>query len=137
MEDDAEDQYAESIGNFTTELSEWFPRDILRRTNWLYRIDALRNHDIREMNLIWELADLCQFYAQAFLLWTQAIKNLIQTTTQAMLVTSFQKLYDITFIMTEMFLSEGYCFFLDYMEIAYYPASNRIRGINCGHRFKE
>ena len=23
------------------------------------------------------------------------------------------------------------------MEIAYYPASNCIRGINCGHRFKE
>ena len=52
MEDDAKDEYAESIDNFTTELSEWFPRNILRRTNWLYGIDALRNHDIREVKLI-------------------------------------------------------------------------------------
>ena len=34
---------------------EWFPRDIIRRTNWLYRVDALCIHDIREMNVIAEL----------------------------------------------------------------------------------
>ena len=34
-------------------LRNWFPRNIVRRTNWLYHIDALHNHDLREMNLLW------------------------------------------------------------------------------------
>jgi hypothetical protein len=91
MEEKTEEQYAQSIDNLSNELSEWYPRNIVRRTNWLYRIDTLRNHDIREINLIWKVADLCQFYALDFLIWAQAIKSLIQTTTHALLVTSFQK----------------------------------------------
>ena len=47
---------------------DWYPRDILRRTNWLYRIDALRPHDRREMQVLWDLTWLFQEYATQFLL---------------------------------------------------------------------
>ena len=68
MEDDTEELYAQSIDDFTNGLSEWYSRNILRRTNWLHRIDALHNHDICEMSLIWEVAELCQFYPLTFLI---------------------------------------------------------------------
>ena len=61
-----EELYAQSIDDFTNGLSEGYPRNIVCRTNWLYRIDALCNHGICEMNLIWQVANLCQFYPLAF-----------------------------------------------------------------------
>ena len=39
-------------------LRNWSPRNIISRTNWLYRVYALCNHDIREMNLLWEISSL-------------------------------------------------------------------------------
>ena len=39
-------------------FQRWYPRDILARTNWLYRVDALRPHDRREMTVIAELTIL-------------------------------------------------------------------------------
>ena len=47
-----------SIDNVEQGLHSWYPRDILRRTNWLYRVDALRPHDMREMSVLWELTEL-------------------------------------------------------------------------------
>ena len=29
-------------------INRWYPQEIMRRTNWLHRVDALRNHDIRK-----------------------------------------------------------------------------------------
>ena len=52
MEDETEEIYAQLITDFINDLSEWYLRGSVFRTNWLYRIDALRNHDIREMSLI-------------------------------------------------------------------------------------
>ena len=37
--------------------------------------------------------------------------------------------------MIEMFWSEGYCFFLDYLKVAYYPETNRITRDVTGNRF--
>lgn len=58
-------------------LRNWFPRNIIRRTNWLYRIDALRNHDIREMNLLWEILSLFLEQCEQFVVWTFMIKHLM------------------------------------------------------------
>ena len=46
----------------------------MRCTNWLYRVDALRNHDIREMELLWEVALLCLEYCNIYV----ALANVIQ-----------------------------------------------------------
>ena len=37
-------------------------------------------------------------------------------------------LFQITLVLSQNIYSEGYCFFLDFMELAYYPASNRTPG---------
>ena len=86
--------------------------------------------------MIWEVAKLCQFYLFSLLVWTYAIKSLIQTTTHELFANLPQKLYELIYCMTNMFLAEGWFFFIDFMEIAYYPASNRIRYTNYGHIFK-
>ena len=39
--------------------------------------------------------------------------------------------------MTELFWSEGYCYFLDFLRIAYYPITNRVTGRINGPRFHE
>lgn len=41
---------------------EWFSHNIIRRTNWLYRVDALRPHDIREMDVLSKLVYLFRGY---------------------------------------------------------------------------
>ena len=39
--------------------------------------------------------------------------------------------------MSELFLSEGYCCFLDFTQIVYYPSGNRITSANNGDRFSD
>ena len=39
--------------------------------------------------------------------------------------------------MIEMFWSEGYCYFLDFLTIAYYPVTNQIVRQIRGHRFPD
>ena len=43
-----------SVNDIESELETWRPQDVLRQTNWLYRVDALRNYDRHEMSVIWE-----------------------------------------------------------------------------------
>ena len=57
----------ESADEFEGMVLEWYPRDSLRRTNWLYRVDALRPHDIREMEVLWDLCNAFRGYAVALL----------------------------------------------------------------------
>jgi hypothetical protein len=45
-------------------IDEWYPRALLRRTNWLYRVDALRPSDVRDMNVLLHSIQLCQSHAQ-------------------------------------------------------------------------
>ena len=52
-----------SLVDIESELETWRPRDVLRRTNWLYRVDALRNYDRREMSIIWKITELYKGYA--------------------------------------------------------------------------
>ena len=56
-----------------SEDDEWYPRDILSRTNWQYRTDALRVSDIRDMNVILELVDAFKEYAFHFLIWAHVV----------------------------------------------------------------
>ena len=49
-------------GNDDRPLRHWFPRDILSLTNWLYRVDTLRPHDIRELSILGELDMLSDIF---------------------------------------------------------------------------
>ena len=44
-------------------VDQWHPRDILQRTNLLYRVEALRPRDVREMCVLIHLVRLCQTHA--------------------------------------------------------------------------
>ena len=57
-----------SVNDIESELETRRPRDVSRRTNWLYRVDALRNYDRREMSVIWELTELCRGYNTQFII---------------------------------------------------------------------
>ena len=70
-----------SIVDIDNHLSEWYPRDVLRRTNWLYRVDALRPHDIREMAILNELCELLECYATQFIIWAYSLRAIIHNTT--------------------------------------------------------
>ena len=60
-------------------IRRWHPRAILRRTNWLHRIDALRVHDIREMNILWEVVSICLKHCNQFVIWAYVVKSVIDT----------------------------------------------------------
>ena len=42
----------QDVDEIEVNVCQWYPHDLLRRTNWLHRVDALRIHDIREMRLL-------------------------------------------------------------------------------------
>ena len=118
--------------NVESYIQNWYPREILRRTNWLYRVDSLRMHDVREMNIMWELACLFKYYATQFLLWSFLLAKKMRQTINDSIKQTVKKAWKITTSMVMFLLSEAYCYFLDFIEIAYYPETNRM---NSGNRY--
>ena len=104
---------------------EWYPRHILSRTNWLYRVDALRNHDLREMTDLWVVSEFCLKYLHQLVLWGHVVNQMLITsineTSKGLLHSTFNFIIELI----QLVHSEGYCFYLDYLHIAYYPSSNR------------
>ena len=68
-----------SIGNIESGLNSWHHRDIIRHTNWLYRVDALCNHDMREIQIICEVASIFKSYAAQFIIWEYTIRSVISS----------------------------------------------------------
>ena len=129
-----EDDDSEHL-NHSSVQSMWVPRNILRRTNWLYRVDALRNHDMREMRMLWDVCSLCERYATQFIAWAYSIKAIINISIDSNIISKFDRILSIITKLIEMFWSEGYCYFLDFLRIAYYPVTNRFTRSNNGPRF--
>ena len=123
------------IDNVEQSVREWRPRDVLRRTNWLYRVDALRPRDIREMNTLKELVELYQTYAEQFVLWAQTLTIFASRTCNSTDSTRLQKTIETIVQFSRYLLCEGYCFYLDYLQIAFYPCTNRITRSLEGDRF--
>ena len=44
----------------------WLPRNMMNRTSWLHRVDALCAHDIREINILWEVTEMCLEHCNQF-----------------------------------------------------------------------
>ena len=112
----------------------WYPRDILSRTNWLYRVDALRNRDIRDMRVLSDLFLLFRRYAMGFLLWASTLASQVHLGIQPQ--EKLKKVINVILQMCQLLLSEGYCYFLDFLEIAYYPITNRFTNANNGPQFR-
>ena len=70
-----------SISDVENQIDRWYLRNILSRTNWLYRVDALRSHDVHEINILRELCQLFQGYAMQLIIWAYSIRAVISGTT--------------------------------------------------------
>ena len=62
-----------NIDNIENGLNNWYPRNILRHTNWLYHVDALYNHNMRKMQIIWEVTELFESHATQFIIINGAL----------------------------------------------------------------
>ena len=82
-------------------------------------------HAIREMNILLELADIMLEHCNQFVLWAHIIQNFIQYATNNMLAQHLKGVFDIIIDILQLLCSEGYCYYLDYMKIAFYPSTNR------------
>ena len=100
----------EDVDDIENAIRSWHPREVLRRTNWLYRVDALRPLDIREMNLLLDLIYLHQMYAQQFVIWGYSLKRISLQRNQIANPSRLSSLIQLVLKMAQLFLSEGYCF---------------------------
>ena len=92
---------------------------MMNRTNWLHRVDALRVHDIREMNILWEVAEICLEHCNQFVLWSYVIQNVILNAYDTIYQQHLKKVLDLIMGILQLLCSEGYCYYLDYMRIAF------------------
>ena len=90
---------------------------------------------MREMHILWEIRSLCERYATQFIAWVYSIKAFIATLTNSIVISKFENFIIIVTKIIEMFWSEGYCYYLDFLRIAYYPVTNRFNRANNGPRF--
>ena len=123
------------IDDVEQSISQWRPRDVLRRTNWLYRVDALRPRDVREMDTLIQLVDLYQTHAEEFVIWGHALQIIRDRRPDIAVSRQLNRVIETVIEFSKYLYCEGYCFYLDYIQIAYYPASNRITRSLQGDRF--
>ena len=112
--DDGNKTVDSNASNEGTEDDQWFPRDILRRTNWQYRADALRVSDIRDINVILEVVEAFKEYAFHFLVWAHVVVFKLRRAVSASSQKHYRKMFNFLKIMIQYFISEGYyCYYLD------------------------
>ena len=128
-------EFNDIIGDAEERLRQWRPRAVLRRTNWLYRIDALRPRDLRDMEVLRDLVELYQSYAEQFVIWSRTLQIFRTRLTDQHQLLRLGKIIKTIDIMSKNMLDEGYCYYLEYLSVAYYPTSNRITRSNEGDRF--
>ena len=104
----------------------WSPRAILRRTNWLYRVDALRSNDVGYLNLLWSNVVILREYVMQFLVWAFILTHLKVNDTSEEIKLRCSNLLPIIIHISQACISEGFCCLLDMIRIGFYPSHNRI-----------
>ena len=61
-----------TIDHIERSVSSWYPWAVLRRTNWLYRVDALRPADVHHLTLLWDHVVIMREYAMQFSVWAES-----------------------------------------------------------------
>ena len=54
----------------------WRPRAVLRQTNLMYRVDALRPLDVDHLHLLWDNVIILRKYTLQFLIWGSVLSHL-------------------------------------------------------------
>ena len=63
--------------------------------------------------------------------------HIISASTDPIFTEKMEGIVTTIITMIQMFWSEGYCYYLDFLTIAYYPVTNRITRQVRGHRFPD
>ena len=87
------------------------------------------------MDTLKELVDLYQTYAEEFIVWGHGLKIICVRRPNLAVSIRLERVIETIVQFSKYLLCEGYCFYLDYLQIAYYPASNRITRSLQGDRF--
>ena len=107
-------------------VTRWHPRAILRRTNWLYHVDALRPTDLTYLNSLQDVIIILREYATQFLTMAGIWVHLKVHGRTVDIRERANTLFPVVIAMSQVFVSEGYCYLMDYFQVAYYPSTNRI-----------
>ena len=112
------------------------PRDVLLRTNWLYCVDALRVHDLREMEISRDLANFYLGYMSRLLLISTSVLSYITNPYMVSIRPQLQQqMYDNLSAMLHLTYYEGLCSLLELKPISYYPSLNRSTSSHLTNRF--
>ena len=60
--------HTQQVNEIEETVQTWYSQSVLRRTNWLYTVDALRPNNIIYLNVSWEIMELLRDYATHFML---------------------------------------------------------------------
>ena len=63
-----ESVHTQQVNEIEETVQMWYSQSVLRRTNWLYTVDALRPNTIIYLNVSWEIMELLCDYATHFML---------------------------------------------------------------------
>ena len=124
----------EDIEDAERQIRWWYPRQILRRTNWLYRVDSLRIYDTREMGVLWYLSQQYLEFATMFHTWEAVLLSCARSCCER-LKEKTEGIARLVHRMSKLLLSEGYCHWLSFLEIAFYPDTNRDLLFENGQQF--
>ena len=127
----------DSVDEIERAVSLWRPRAVLRRTNWMYRVDSLRPLDIDHLHLLWDNVIMLREYALQFLIWGSVLSHLKVFGESDYIRGRCSDLLPIILHLSQACVSEGYCCMLDFMRIGYYPSRNRINRSIDGARFPD
>ena len=66
----------DSVDYIERDVSSWSPRAVLRRTNWMYHVDAIHPLNVDHLHLPWDNVVLLREYALQFLIWGFVLSHL-------------------------------------------------------------
>ena len=71
------------------------------------------------MNILWEVSSLYLEQCQQFIIWAYIISHMLDNT-----ALSLQRDFQIIVNILQILYSEGYCYYIDFILIVYYPITN-------------
>lgn len=77
------------------------------------------------MNILWKMSSLCLEHCNQFVVWAYVVKSVIDTLSDIIYQQHLKGDFDVIIIMMQLLGSGGYCYFFDYLRIAYYLEMNR------------
>jgi hypothetical protein len=105
------------------------PRRRRRNTNWLYRVDSLRPIHIWEAGQLFDNAESLMVSAVLLFVVAQQFVMMGAHFARQQISASAKMASSLGFfaaLMSTLFWSEAWCYYYDFLDIVYYPLTNRV-----------